>query len=114
MQAAAASFASAHNQALPPLLKSVPTSYPGSSVQLYDVSAFFAKLISNAATEGFTSSEPCYEAPSFYPGLSEGYANPVCSDPDQHIFWDAVHLSKHANALLAADFVASFPQLSAN
>lgn len=93
------------------MVASFSASQPGSSALIYDVNAFFTKVASNAASFGFTSGEPCYEAPSFFPGLSQGYANLVCSDPSAHIFWDAVHLSKHGMALLAADFVTSFPQL---
>ena len=87
---------------------------PGVTASIYDINSFFVDLISNAASYGFTTGQPCYMAQSFFPGLSEGYANQVCSNPAQHIFWDAVHLSKNANALLAASFVKTFPQLKAS
>lgn len=114
MQAAAASFVSEHNQHLGAMLASFNASNPGVSALTYDVNAFFVDLVTNSASYGFTSAAPCYEAPSFFPGFSQGFANPVCSDPNAHIFWDAVHLSKHGFALLAADFVSGFPELQSS
>ena len=96
------------------MVASYDAAHPGVSVLIYDINSFFVDLISNAAAYGFTSAQPCYMAQSFFPGLSQGYANQVCPNPAQRIFWDAVHLSKNANALLAASFVRTFPQLKAS
>ncbi len=88
-------------------------SNPGAEAMIYDIDSFFVNLITNAAKEGFTVNPlttPCYTATSFFPGFTAG--DVACSDPDQHIFWDSVHLTKHANDLLAQSFVATFPELS--
>ena len=114
MQAAAASLTAQHNSALPGKVNSFGVGHQGSTSTIYDINAFFINLITNAASEGFTVSPlttPCYGATNFYAGFAQGYANPVCSNPDQHIFWDAVHLTSHANNLLAQDFVSQFPNL---
>ncbi|KAL3130995.1 hypothetical protein ABBQ38_000319 [Trebouxia sp. C0009 RCD-2024] len=113
-QAKAASLTAQHNAELPNRVESFGVGHHGSINTVYDTYSFFINLITNAAHEGFTVSPlttPCYGAKSFYPGFSQGYDNPVCSDPDSHIFWDAVHLTAHANNLLAQDFVPKFPDL---
>ena len=114
VQAAAASFVSEHNKELAAMLASFNATHTGVSASVYDVNGFFVDLVTNYASYGFTTAAPCLMAESFFPGFSQGFANTVCADPNVHIFWDAVHLSKHGMALLAADFVSSNPQLQMN
>ena len=114
MQAAAASLTAEHNAQLPGRVNSFGKGHQNSINTVYDINAFFTHLLANAAEEGFTVSPlttPCYGATSFYPGLSQGYSNSVCSDPDAHIFWDAVHLTSRANDLLAQDLLSKSSDL---
>lgn len=114
MQAAAASLSAEHNAQLPGRVNSFGKGHHNSINTVYDIEAFFTHLIANAAHEGFTVNPiatPCYGATSFFPGFTQGYSNPVCSDPDAHIFWDAVHLTSRANDLLAQDLLSKFPDL---
>lgn len=115
LQALAANLTATHNSALTAMVTSFNQSHSGANVQIFDIYSFFVNLLTNAAKEGFTASPvttPCYQAPNFFEGFTAGNEYPVCSNPDQHIFWDAVHLTKKANDLLAQDFVSTFPQLS--
>lgn len=114
-QALAANLTATHNSALTAMVTSFNQSHSGACVQIFDIYSFFVNLLTNAAKEGFTVSpitSPCYQAPNFFEGFTAGNQYPVCSNPDQHVFWDAVHLTKKANDLLAQDFVSTFPQLS--
>lgn len=114
MQAAAASLTAQHNADLPGRVNSFGVGHHNSINNVYDIYSFFTNLVANAAHEGFTVSPlttPCYGATAFFPGFTQGYDNEVCSDPDAHIFWDAVHLTSRANSLLAEDFVSKFPDL---
>ena len=62
---------------------------------------------------GFTTAtEPCIQAPSFVGALTGGYGYPLCSNPDEYIFWDAVHPTKHTHAAIANAFMAAFPNLN--
>lgn len=112
LQASAANLTAAHNAQLTDMVTSFNASNADADVWIYDLYSFFIGLISNAASEGFTSTSPCYQAPSFYMGFTAGYEYSVCSNPDEYIFWDAVHLTEKANDLLAQSFVSTFPQLS--
>lgn len=114
-QALAANLTATHNSALTAMVCSFNLSHLNANVQIFDIHSFFVNLLTNAAKEGFTVSpitSPCYQAPNFFEGFTAGNQYPVCSNPDQHIFWDAVHLTKKANDLLAQDFVSTFPQLN--
>lgn len=46
--------------------------------------------------------------------LTGGYNYPLCANPNQYIFWDPVHPTKHVHALLAQDFMNAMPQLNRN
>lgn len=110
----ATSLTNSHNLALTSMVSSFNASYTDVSMMIYDLYEFFVNLITNAAQEGFTVSPvttPCYGAIAFYPGLTAGFANSVCSDSHAHIFWDGVHLTQHASELLGQSLAAIFPQL---
>ncbi len=115
LQALAANLTATHNSALTSMVTSFNQSHSGASVQIFDIYSFFVNLLTNAAQEGFTVSpitSPCYQAPNFFEGFTAGSEYSVCSNPDQYIFWDGVHLTNKANDLLAQNFVSTFPQLS--
>ena len=64
---------------------------------------------------GFTNTMGyCYQGPSFLGCLTGGYSYPLCANPNEYIFWDPVHPTKHVHALLAQDFMNTFPQLNQN
>ena len=114
LQALATNLTATHNAALTTAVNNFNTAHHDASAKIYDIYTFFVNLVTNAAKQGFTVNPittPCYSAPAFYPGFTAGYAYPVCSNPDQHVFWDAVHLTARANNLLGQDLVAKFPQL---
>lgn len=63
--------------------------------------------------EGFsTTTGTCYMGASFAGDLTGGYAYPLCSNPDEYIFWDPVHPTKHVHALIADGFMQMFPQFN--
>lgn len=89
------------------LIQQYPTTHPGATVLPYDVNAFFNNITSNLATYGFTNANsPCYMGPSFFEDITGFFDYPICSNPDDHVFWDVVHPTKHFHYLLGQDFVA--------
>ncbi|DBA78537.1 TPA: hypothetical protein ACH3X2_007856 [Trebouxia sp. C0005] len=114
-KAEATNFTTAHNAALTQMTSSFMSSQANSTVLNYDTYTFFSNLLANATSLGFTNTMGyCYQGPSFLGSLTGGYNYPLCANPNQYIFWDPVHPTKHVHALLAQDFINAMPQLNRN
>lgn len=76
----------------------------GLDIRQFDVFGFMNKVIGDPSAFGFTNvTDPCLN------GLT------VCADPSQYLFWDSVHPTTSADAILAAQFRNSLdPTAAAN
>ena len=64
-------------------------------ITLFDVESTFDRLLDEPATFGFTNT------------TDPAFNNPAATDPDQYVFWDEIHPTAAAHAVLAdAAFVA--------
>lgn len=85
------------------VLPAVRAASPGLNIYLIDVGALSAEVTANPASFGFASiSLPCY------PFFSMPTA-PVCSTPDQLLFWDELHPSAAFHALIGQRAAAVMP-----
>ena len=100
MQAVGNAFATAHNEALPIFLAEFVSGHMGASIIMFDFATFLTDSQQNATALGFTDpGTPCYTG--VVAGFSSARPDPtaVCSNPDQHLFWDGVHPSGHGHQL---------------
>ncbi len=76
--------------------------FPGLEITQFDTFAFFNAVVANPAAFGFTNvTTPCFN------GLS------VCANPTEYLFWDGVHPTTAAAAILGDQFrdaVAPVPE----
>jgi len=76
-------------------------------VTYFDTFGFMHLVVANPGAFGFTDvTDPCLilkNPPS---------ASTVCSNPSQYLFWDTVHPTTTADALLAAQFANAVPEPS--
>jgi phospholipase/lecithinase/hemolysin len=78
-----------HNQLLATTLNALPGTLPGASIVSPDLFSLSEKLIQNSSAYGFTNvTDAC-----FVGGV-------VCANPEQYLFWDAVHPSARAHQLI--------------
>jgi lysophospholipase L1-like esterase len=83
-------------------LAALEATRPGLNVVEFDAFSFVDAVLADAAAFGFTNTtQACVNR-----------ANPldVCSDPDQHVFWDGFHPSAAANAVIGAAFAGAITQ----
>jgi outer membrane lipase/esterase len=85
------------------VLPAVRAASPGLSIYLVDVGQLGAQVIGNPGSFGFTDvAAPCY--PFF-----SAPATPVCTNPDQFLWWDEYHPSAALHALIAQRAAAVMP-----
>ena len=99
-QEAARQYSMAFNQAIDGVLQSF-AGVPGLEVLRFDAFGLLDDVVRNPAANGFTDIETAclqglYLAPA--PGAP---APTICSEPDEHLFWDVVHPSAAAHVILA-------------
>jgi phospholipase/lecithinase/hemolysin len=84
----ATAYTDAFNQAL---LAAFPA-----GAKYVDTDTLLQEIVSNEAAYGFTNvTTPCLDT----------VAQTLCSDPDQHLFFDDIHPTTGADAYLAQDFI---------
>ncbi len=93
-QATLNSQSTAFNDALAIEMAALETSL-NIDITLFDVESTFDRLLAEPGTFGFTNTtDPAFD-------------NPAATDPDQYVFWDEIHPTAAAHAVLAdAAFVA--------
>ena len=90
---AATGFSFAFDQALKASLPS--------GVTYFDTFGFMHKVVSNPSAYGFTDvTDPCLV------GLTP------CANPNQYLFWDTLHPTTAADAILSAQFASAVPEPS--
>lgn len=100
MQAAGNAFADAHNEALSIVLAEFAEDHLEASLITFDFATFLSDSIQNASALGFNdTATPCYTGA--IAGFSSALPDPtaVCTNPDQHLFWDGVHPTGRAHQL---------------
>ena len=91
--AAATSFSTAFDQALQASLPAGAT--------YFDTFAALNAIVGNPSQYGFTNATgACYPGDFTTPGLTP------CSNPNQYVFWDSIHPTTAADAVLAQEFLA--------
>lgn len=88
------------------------TAHSGLTLNVLDVYTLFNDLISDPAGEGFTHVVTPVITPSAFatPGpLERAQLAPAGANPDQFLFWDPLHPTSHAHALLGQAALASIP-----
>lgn len=71
----------------------------GLDITLLDVFALFNAIVDNPGDFGFSNvSEPCYEGQT---GL--GGPGDVCADPAAYVFWDGIHPTAAAHAMIGSE-----------
>lgn len=101
-----ASFASTvnsviFNRTLASQLTRLDAMLPDVTIYQFDTFSLFNEVLANPGAFGFANvTEACFD------GVS------VCANPDQYLFWDGVHPTARAHAILAGRFVAAVPEPS--
>ena len=93
------------------VLQDLASMDPGLSVHVLDAYDLIMKVVANPGAYGLTDvTDPCWS------GGTTGYGGgpgSLCSSPDTHLFWDAVHPTEAANKFVAeAAFQAVIPEPS--
>lgn len=94
-------FSVGFNTVLAAQLGSLGALFPGTDIIQFDTFTFLNDVVANPAAYGFTDS-----GTACLPSLLD----PVCANPDGHVFWDVFHPSTHADAVIAAAFAKSVPE----
>ncbi|MDH3637232.1 MAG: SGNH/GDSL hydrolase family protein [Gammaproteobacteria bacterium] len=85
----------AYNLALAMTLVDLETSL-GVNIIAFDVAALFAQLVTDPGSFGFTNAtDMCWTGSVLGPGTGT-----QCADPDSYVFWDDVHPTAAAHAVL--------------
>ena len=90
-----------HNAILGSTVSALASSYGDATIGVLDLYTPYASMAQNKTEPGFAAplDEPCYGGEEYAmpgtPGLDE------CSEPDEHLFWDWLHLSTQAHSTLA-------------
>jgi phospholipase/lecithinase/hemolysin len=80
------------NQSLASQLSVLSSEFPKTDIVDFNTYSWFSNLIQNAAAYGFTNTTDACVSASFQ----------VCNNPNGYIFWDGVHPTTQADALLGA------------
>jgi outer membrane lipase/esterase len=87
------------NTALDAMLSTFGSSHPGINSQELDVFAALNDVLANSDTTFANKTMGCYPGDPFSPPPTA----PTCTDPDQHVFWDDIHPTSAAHALLGEE-----------
>ncbi len=97
----------AFNDRLTIELAAVGVANPAIDILSFDFSALLQEMVDNPVAHGFTNvSASCYEGDDL--GFSGGGG--ACADPDEYLFWDRIHPTAAAHAVLASRFLAAIPE----
>lgn len=99
-KAAASQRSVEYNQLLITGLASLRSSLSGVQIQSFDVPSFMATQAALLSGQGFNTTDACFDSA----------AKTVCANPERYLFWDGVHPTAAAHALLADAFVAAVPE----
>jgi cholinesterase len=93
------------NAGLAALVERVAREHPETAVQLFDYYAVDRDLRAHASEHGITVLErPCQPVLAAPRPLPE-----PCSDPDRYYYWDEIHPSARAHALIGAEMRKLYP-----
>ncbi len=86
----------AHNTALAIEMAALRDADSSLNIVEFDVFSIFNMMLGDPAAFGFTNvSDACYEGL-----LGTGGPGAVCANPDEYVFWDGIHPTSAAHALL--------------
>ena len=95
-------FTQYFNLGLSALLDVLDAELTSLDLMRFDVYDFTTRLFNDPSAYGLTNvTESCIR-----PNTT---VDPVCTNPDDYLFWDGVHSTTAANALLAAEVLAQVP-----
>ncbi len=87
-------FSIGFNNELAKQLSDVRSMFPTSDIIQFDIFSLFNESVQNSAAFGFTDAQnPCVTSFSITP----------CANPGSHIFWDDLHPTTQAHAVIAAE-----------
>lgn len=90
-----------HNAILGSTVSALASTYGDATIGVLDLYTPYTAMAQNQTDPGFAAplDEPCYGGEEYAmpgtPGLEE------CSEPDEHLFWDWLHLTTQAHSTLA-------------
>ncbi|MDH3590184.1 MAG: SGNH/GDSL hydrolase family protein [Gammaproteobacteria bacterium] len=85
-----------HNTALETAMTGLAASDPSLNIVFFDVFSLFNMMLSDPAAFGFSVTDTaCYSGEPTDDGLGS-----VCANPGDHVFWDGIHPTTDAHALL--------------
>ena len=92
LQAIANELTTVHNNALAELLPAFAADHLDASVILFNFEAFLIQLAQNATALGITdTTTPCYTGAVAGSATTLANTSAVCSNPNNHAYWDGVH-----------------------
>ena len=91
--AAASAFTGVVNAELASLLATLPATLPGVEIQSFDAHALLDSVLADPASFGLTNVTDACITPDVPPF--------VCNDPDAYLFWDGIHPTAAAHAVVA-------------
>lgn len=96
----------AHNDALAGLTASFTNLYPNATASLYDIYSFWSSVVTHPGAYGFANAvSPCL-GQSQNSNLAYGFNNTICPNPDDLVYFDLIHPSKHFHQAIAQDFIS--------
>lgn len=90
------------NSLLTSNLQTLNATLPGIHIYSFDTLSYLRAQIVSHAAQGFDVTDACYSG-------SVKSAGSVCANPDQYLFWDGVHPTAIAHALIGQAFVNALP-----
>jgi outer membrane lipase/esterase len=105
--AALSAFSTQFNAALAQTYGQLAQALPGVTFYSFDVATLQRAVALAPQAYGFTDvTTPCF-------GGYVGVPGPLCADPTGRFYWDVLHPSAQAHALLGAQFAAAVPEPAA-
>ena len=96
-----------HNAALQSSSQALANLYQDATIGVLDMYTPLVQMAQNQTGVGFSApiEEPCYGAEEYTkpgtPGMEE------CTDPEDHLFWDWLHLTTRAQETMATSLLSS-------